>query len=116
MTEKLSLEEVADNSDFILRRGKCTIRITQEEVLALGASAEAYRQRILSRIHPNALYSSFAESIGAGWDALHENILVEILFPQSSRILVAVKPDNLRDLIERLEFLISQPDPLSAPS
>jgi hypothetical protein len=63
------------------------VELSDDHVLQLAQSAPGYRQDILERRHPGAVYATPATRVPADWDALGENILIQVQFPASGHVL-----------------------------
>jgi len=95
----------ADGDGFVLRvrteGGKVkTVAMSADDVLALMQSAPIYRQRIMARRHPSAVYGTPVSAIinNLTRDALGETLLLELRFPSNASLIVEVSPENSRKL------------------
>ena len=101
-----------DGDDFVLRingDGQTNeVRLTSDHVLTLGQSALSFRQSIMSRRHPDAVYAAPVHSIGVAWNALGEGVLMEMKFLPSGNVLFELPPEQIGVMIEGLERLLQQ--------
>jgi len=109
----VSLDE--DGDGFVLRvrteGGKVkTVAMSADDVLALMQSAPIYRQQIMARRHPSAVYGMPVSAINLTWDALGETLLLELRLPSNASLLVEVSPENSRKLaLQILKTIADRP-------
>src|SRR5271166_4894160 len=101
----VSLDE--DGDGFVLRvrteRGKAkTVALSADDVLALMQAAPLYRQRIMARRRPSAVYVAPVDTVNLEWDAPGENLLLELQFLSSGNVIAEVSPENSRKLALRI--------------
>ena len=105
----ISLDPHGDG--FVLRRtaesDETKIVLSEEDVLLLSQSALAYRQDIMSRRHEGAVFATPVSQVNALWDALGENILVEMRFQPRGNIIFEVSPECSTSLVEKLRNLLA---------
>jgi len=106
MAKKISLDPEGD--DFILRLGTAKIVLSAENVLDLCQSALSHRQYIMSRLHPGSVYATPVARMNAMWDALEENILLEMQFAPSGNVIFEAVPDSSKGFAEKMLDLLAR--------
>jgi len=108
LDNKLTLSAKGDG--FLLQKGKNGRKTTlsADDVLLLGQSALQFRQQIMSRHRPGAVFATPVHQINATWNALGEAVLMEMQFQPSGNLIFEVAPENLRSLIDRLEVILQE--------
>lgn len=100
-----------DGDDFTLRLTTASgddtvISLSADNVLALAQAAPGYRQYIMSRRRPGALFVTPVLQPNAAWDSLGENILLEMKFAPSGNVIFEVSPENCRYMVVGLQKLL----------
>jgi hypothetical protein len=97
-----------DGDSFVLhlsggsRRSRKVI-LSEDNVLQFAQSAPGYRQEIMARRHPGAVFATPVSAVAAEWDALGENILMVVRFPANGSVIYEVHPDSSRKLAVRIQ-------------
>lgn len=102
-----------DGDNFMLRftakdGNAVSLSITSDDVLALMQSAPTFRQFIMAKRHPGSVYATDAVRMGATWDGLGENILLQVECLGRGSAIYEVAPDNARRLISVLEQILAE--------
>ncbi len=113
---RLDLDE--REQDFILRRtgvdgSVSEMLLSGEDVLSLAQSAQALRERVLSRQDPEggtvrAVYVTPVTQVGLHLETLAERILLTLVDPLGSQLVFALPHDISEYLIENLPACLAE--------
>ena len=112
-TKKSSISLDPAGDDFILRVTAETghetkITLSAENVLSLAQHAPSFRQSIMARDYPEgAVFATPVSHLNPMWDALGENILMELGFEPVGNAIYEVEPQKAREFAGKLYQLLA---------